>query len=97
MAAELRISRTHLRDIEAERRSPLRREQIAKAAAFIGVDPEELIHASIEDRGYVELEVRDPSARSVAAKIAARWSSFTSTELKEIGEIAGRAPIRPRR
>ncbi len=67
VARVLGVSVVYLSDVERGNRRPLSHERILKVAAFLDIDPTELMEASDRERGFIEYDIR--KARPLEADV----------------------------
>jgi transcriptional regulator with XRE-family HTH domain len=89
LARHLDVSPAYLCEVEQGRRTPLTRENIRKAAAFLHVDPLPLVAAALEWNGTLELNVTKCSAKGkkVGATLALRWDTLAEKDFEAIARI----------
>lgn len=89
VAAHLGISVAYLSDIERGNRAPLPAEKIRAAAAFLGVNADQLIVAAALSRGAFELNTANttPKAREIGATLMRYWDELSDDTLDEIGRV----------
>lgn len=93
LAQALGLSAAYISDIEHQRRNPLSREDILKAAATLSCDPGELLKAAALDRGEVTLPLGPTDAhRDLALSLAARWETAVA-EARLVGLTLRRMPM----
>ena len=90
VARHLDVSVTYVSDVERGHRAPLTEERIFDAAAFLGIDPTELLDAAAEHHGAYALAIdkeTSPQARSVGASLMRNWTDLSEEELSDIAAI----------
>lgn len=90
LARTLGVSVPYISDVEHGRRAPLSRERIEQVAAFLEIDPTDLLLAAARHRGSVELEANSDHRRNTAAALARGWAQFDGNDLDELDRcVAG--------
>jgi transcriptional regulator with XRE-family HTH domain len=67
VARVLGVSVVYLSDVERGNRKPLSHERTLKVAAFLEIDPSELMEAADRERGFIEYDIR--KARPLEADV----------------------------
>jgi len=92
LARHLKVSTPYLSDVEKGFRHPLDRDKILSAAAFLKIDPEQLLKEAAKTRGRVQLELgSNPRAQAVGAALLRGWPDLTNQQLEEIERVLMKA------
>ena len=83
----LGVSIVYLSDIERGNRAPLSEPRIRQVAAYLGVDPGELLMAAAQARGVLELDVSNASAPKLTALAGMARGGITDDQWLEIIEV----------
>ncbi len=89
LARHLDVSVPYISDVELGRRSPLTRENIMSAAAFLGATPNELLAAAADSKGVFELGAKNLplKKRQLGAALSRGWHDLSSEQVDQIADI----------
>lgn len=89
LARHLDVNVSYVSDVERGIRAPFTKENILKAAAFLGFDSTPLLASGAASRGVFELDASavTEQARHVGAALMRGWPDLTDEQLQRIGII----------
>jgi transcriptional regulator with XRE-family HTH domain len=89
LARDLAVNVSYVSDVERGVRAPFTKENIIRAAKFLGVDSRPLLAAGAASRGVFELKATGvtETARRVGAALMRGWPELSEDQLKQISRI----------